>query len=321
MTRKIVVAEELAPAGIAALSQGYEVVNVAGCSRAELIEHLKDAAALVVRSATQVTAELIGGAPKLEVVGRAGVGIDNIDIPAATAAGVLVVNAPDANTISAAEHTFGLLLAQARNIGRAQVSMRDGGWDRKALKGVELYGKTLGIVGFGRIGRLVATRAIAFGMTVIAYDPYVSAAVSGELGASLVDLDELFDRSDFITIHLPKTPETTNLISAAAIAKMKDGVRIVNTSRGGIVDEAVLVEAVLAGKVASAGLDVYEAEPLDPRSPLRSTSNIVLTPHLGASTIEAQNKAGLQVADAITRALAGEIVHSAVNIPVAPIGL
>jgi D-3-phosphoglycerate dehydrogenase len=321
LTRKIVVAEELVPAGIAALSQGYEVINAAGCSRAELIELLTDAAALVVRSGTQVTAELIGGAPKLEVVGRAGVGVDNIDIAAATAAGVLVVNAPDANTISAAEHTFGLLLAQARNIGRAQVSMREGGWDRKALKGVELHGKTLGVIGLGRIGQLVTTRAVAFGMTVIAYDPYVSAAASGELGASLVELDELFDRSDFITIHLPKTPETTNLISSAAIAKMKDGVRIVNTSRGGIVDEVDLVEAVLAGKVASAGLDVYETEPLDPKSPLRSSSNIVLTPHLGASTIEAQNKAGVQVAEAVTRALAGEIVHSAVNIPVTPIGL
>jgi D-3-phosphoglycerate dehydrogenase len=321
VTRKIVVAEEIAPVGIVALSQGFEVVDAAGSTPSELAEHLVDAAALVVRSATQVTAELLGLAPKLEVVGRAGVGVDNIDLVAATAAGVLVVNAPDANTISAAEHTFGLLLAQARNIGRAQVSMRDGGWDRAALKGVELHGKTLGIIGFGRIGQLVATRAVAFGMTVIAYDPYVSEIASGELGTTLVELDELFDRADFITIHLPKTPETTKLISTEAIAKMKDGVRIVNTSRGGIVDEAVLVQAVLSGKVASAGLDVYEAEPLDPRSPLRSTSNIVLTPHLGASTIEAQDKAGVQVADAIKRALAGEIVHSAVNILVAPIGL
>lgn len=318
MARKIVVAEELAPAGMDALGVEFEVVDAAGKSRPELLELLSDASALVVRSATTVDAELMAAAPMLEVVGRAGVGVDNIDLEAATASGVMVVNAPQANIISAAEHAFALLMAQARNLGQAQVSMQAGRWDRKLLKGVELYEKTLGVVGFGRIGRLVAERAAAFGMTVLAYDPFVGADAATRLGVEIVDLDELYARSDFITIHLPKTPETTNLISADSISKMKDGVRIVNASRGGIVHESDLIAALESGKVASAGLDVFEVEPLAADSPLRTTRNLTLTPHLGASTVEAQDKAGLQVAEAVTAALSGALVASAVNVSFGP---
>lgn len=318
MARKIVVAEELAPAGLEALAAGFEVQDAAGLSRMDLLAALSDASALVVRSATNVDAELLAAAPLLEVVGRAGVGVDNIDLEAATAAGVMVVNAPQANIVSAAEHAFALLMAQARNLGQAQVSMQAGRWDRKQLKGVELYGKVLGVVGFGRIGRLVAERAAAFGMTILAYDPFIGAEAATRLGVAIVELDELYARADFITVHLPKTPETTNLISAESIAKMKDGVRIVNASRGGIVHEDDLITALESGKVASAGLDVYEVEPLAADSLLRSTRNLTLTPHLGASTVEAQDKAGVQVAEAVAAALTGALVASAVNVSFGP---
>ncbi len=315
---KVVVAEELAPAGLEALAAGGEVVNAAGFSRQALAEVLADADALVVRSATQVDAELLAAAPTLQVVGRAGIGVDNIDLAAATAAGVMVVNAPAANIVSAAEHTMALLLAQARNVAVADASMRAGRWDRAKLKGVELNGKTLGIIGFGRIGRLVAARAAGFGMELVAYDPYVSPDSGRRLGVEILTLDELFSRADFITVHLPKTDETAGLIGESAFAKMKDGVRIVNTSRGGIIDEEAIVEAVRAGKVGGAGLDVYEVEPLDESSLLREEPRIVLTPHLGASTAEAQDRAGIDVAEAVSAALGGELVSSAVNLDAGP---
>ncbi len=312
---KVVVAEEIAPSGIEALSRAGEVANLAGASRDELLAALADADALVVRSATDVDAELLASAPMLRVVGRAGIGVDNIDLSAATARGVMVVNAPQANIISAAEHTFALLLAQARNVPRGDASIRDGRWERAQLKGVELHGKTLGIIGLGRIGTLVARRAAAFGMKLLAYDPYVSVESARRLGAEVLPLDEVLAQADFLTIHLPKTNETAGLISTEAFAKMKDGVRIVNASRGGIVDEAALVEAVRSGKVGGAGLDVFDVEPLAPDSPLVEEPRIVLSPHLGASTTEAQDKAGTDVAAAVVAALSGELVASALESP------
>ena len=314
MRPKVVIAETIAEAGIEALATHCEVDFAAGIDRPDLLARLHDAQGLIVRSATQVDAELLAAAPNLQVVGRAGVGVDNIDLRAATAAGVLVVNAPQANTISAAEHTMALLLAQARNIAPADASMRAGRWDRTVYQGIELHGKTLGIIGLGRIGSLVAQRALSFGMHLVAFDPYVSSERARRLGVDVADtLDDLFGQADFITIHLPRNQETEGLINREALSKMKDGVRIVNASRGGIVDEAALVEAVRAGKVAGAGLDVYADEPLG-ESPLIDIPEIVLTPHLGASTVEAQDKAGTDVAAAVGAALRGELVLSAVNV-------
>ncbi len=317
MKPKVVVAEPIAEAGIAALEQTCVVVVAAGKSREELEGLLEDAQALIVRSATKVDRELIESAPRLRVIGRAGIGVDNIDLDAATEHGVLVVNAPHANTISAAEHTLALMLAQARNIPRADATLRSGVWDRKSFKGVELHGKTLGVVGLGRIGTLVAQRALAFGMRLVAYDPYVGEERARRLGVELMDLDRLLAESDFISIHLPKTPDTEGLFGADTFARMKPGVRIVNASRGGIVDEEALVEALRSGRVAGAALDVFATEPLTD-SPLFEFPQVVLTPHLGASTAEAQDKAGTQVAEAVAAALAGELVMSAVNIDVGP---
>lgn len=310
----IVVAEEIAEAGVAALASAGEVVDAVGADRAELAELLTDAAALVVRSATDVDAELIAAGPGLRVVGRAGVGVDNIDLEAATAAGVLVVNAPMANIVSAAEHAFALLMAQARNIPAADAALRRGTWDRKSHVGVELHGKTLGVLGLGKIGTLIAHRAAAFGMAVVAYDPYVTERRAKTIGVDLVQTtDELFSLSDFITVHLPKTAETTGLLDRAAFATMRPGVRIVNASRGGIIDEAALAEAIESGTVAGAALDVFSIEPLT-ESPLFRLPQVVVTPHLGASTAEAQARAGTDVAFAVAAALRGELVMSAVNV-------
>lgn len=314
MRPKVVVAEVLSEAGIKALGEHCDVDNAAGVALSELIERLADADGLVVRSATQVDAEMLAAAPSLKVIGRAGVGVDNIDLKAASAAGVLVVNAPDANTISAAEHAFALMLSQARNIPRADTVLRSGTWDRKSFQGIELHGKTLGVVGLGRIGSMVATRAQAFGMDIIAYDPYVSSEIGRRRQIQMTDdLDLLYAESDFITVHLPKTPETANMLNADAFARMKDGVRIVNASRGGIVDEDALAEAIRSGKVAGAALDVFHSEPLE-SSPLFELPQVVVTPHLGASTVEAQDKAGSDVAQAVSAALRGELVLSAVNV-------
>lgn len=309
----VVIAEAIADAGIDALRDGCDVRDLVGADRSDVIAALKDASALIVRSATMVDREMIEAAPHLEVVGRAGIGVDNIDVDAATENGVMVVNAPNANTISAAEHTMALLLAQARHIPEADASLRDGRWDRNLFQGVELHGKTLGILGLGKIGTLVAQRASAFGMAVIAYDPYVSTDRARRLGVELLPLDEVFARSDILTIHLPRTSETENLINAEAIASMKDGVRIVNVARGGIVNETDLAAAVLSGKVGGAAVDVFNVEPTTD-SPLFGIPSITVTPHLGASTVEAQDKAGTAVAQAVAEALSGQLVLSAVNL-------
>lgn len=315
---KVVIAEPISEAGTEALERDYDVFVAIGLERAQLMAELSDAAALIVRSATKVDAEMLAAAPQLRVVGRAGVGVDNIDVEAATEAGVMVVNAPDANTISAAEHTMALLLAQARRVPEADASLRGGAWDRKRFKGVELHGKTLGIVGLGRIGTLVAARASAFGMRVIAFDPFVGDARAERMGVTLVPLDEVFATADFITIHLPKTPETENLFDAAAFAKMKRGVRLVNVARGGIVDEDALAAAIRSGTVAGAAIDVFKSEPTT-HSPLFDLPEVVVTPHLGASTAEAQDKAGTSVAEAVAAALRNELVVSAVNVDLGPV--
>lgn len=313
MKPKVVVAEALAPAGIELLEESAEVVNAVGWDRTALLEALSDAQGLVVRSATNVDAALIDAAPALKVIGRAGIGVDNIDIAAATKNGVVVVNAPEANTISAAEHALALLLAQARHIPQADAKTRSGIWDRKSFQGVELYGKTLGVIGLGRIGTLVAQRATSFDMKVLAYDPFISADRARRIGVDLTTLDRLLSQSDFISVHLPLTPETEGLLGKENLARCKPGVRIVNTSRGGIVDELALAEAVRSGRVAGAALDVFVHEPLT-ESPLFDLPQVVLTPHLGASTVEAQDKAGTQVAEAVAAALRGELVLSAVNV-------
>ena len=312
-TPKVVVAETISEAGIAALSGDCEVIDLVGADRDKLLLALADASALIVRSATVVDRELLESAPKLEVVGRAGIGVDNIDIDAATELGVLVVNAPNANTISAAEHTMALILAQARRIAEADRSLREGKWERKRFEGMELHGKNLGVLGLGKIGTLVAQRASAFGMKIIAYDPYLSADRARRLGVELMSLDDVFANADVITVHLPRTPETEDIIDAAAIRKMRDGVRIINVARGGIVNEADLADAVRSGKVGGAAIDVFDVEPAT-NSPLFGLSEVTVTPHLGASTKEAQDKAGVAVAEAVAEALAGQLVLSAVNL-------
>lgn len=310
---KVVVAESIAQRGLDILSETCEVDVAVGCSTDELVRRLSGAEGLIVRSATQVDRTLLEAAPSLRVVGRAGIGVDNIDLSAATERGVIVVNAPNANTISAAEHTMALLLSQARNVPRAHGTLVGGTWDRKSFEGVELHGKTLGVIGLGKIGSLVAQRCQAFGMVVIAYDPFVSEERARRLDVDKVGLDELFGRSDFITVHLPKTKETEGLLGKENLAKCKPGVRLVNTSRGGIIDEDALAEAIRTGHVAGAALDVWATEPTT-ESPLFELQQVVATPHLGASTTEAQDKAGTDTARAVEAALRGELVPSAVNI-------
>ena len=310
----VVVAEVLAASCAAHLRDACKVVEAAGEPRDRLLGLLADAEGLVVRSGTRVDRELMEAAPRLRVVGRAGVGVDNIDLDEATRRGILVVNAPLANSVSAAEHTFGLMLSLARNIARGDASIRSGRWDRAKFRGVELDGKTLGLVGMGRIGSLVAQRALAFGMRVLAYDPYITAEQASQAGGELRDLDSLLADSDFISLHLPRTPETENMLGREAFRKAKRGIRIVNASRGGIIDEEALVEAIREGQVGGAALDVYAEEPMT-GGPLTELSEVVLTPHLGASTVEAQNKAGLHVAESVVAGLAGEPVMAAVNRP------
>lgn len=312
---KVVIAEPIAEAGIDLLRETCEVDVAIGAD--DLLDRLADAAAIIVRSATQVDRTAIEAAPKLEVIGRAGIGVDNIDLEAATDHGVLVVNAPNANTISAAEHTMALILSQARRVPEADATLRQGKWDRKRFEGVELHGKTLGVLGLGKIGTLVAQRASAFGMRILGYDPYVSQERARRIGVELADLDTVFAESDFITIHLPKTRETENLIDAAAIARMRAGVRIINVARGGIIDEQALADAITAGKVAGAAVDVFAEEPTT-TSPLIGLPEVVVTPHLGASTREAQDKAGIAVAESVAAALRGELVLSAVNLDLGP---
>lgn len=310
----VLIAEELSPATLEALGPDFEVRHCDGANRTELLQALAlGVDAVLIRSATKMDAEAIGAAKGLKVIARAGVGLDNVEIPAATAAGVMVVNAPTSNIVSAAELAISLLLASARFISPAHEALRNGKWARSKYTGAELFEKTLGIVGFGRIGQLVAHRMQAFGMDVIAYDPYLQPARAAQLGVRLVELDELLKISDFITIHLPKTKETANLIGVEALKKVKPAVRIINAARGGVLDESALYDAIKEGRVAGAGLDVFSTEPCTD-SPLFTLDQVVATPHLGASTDEAQERAGIAVAVSVRKALAGELVPDAVNV-------
>lgn len=314
MTRPVVlIAEELSPATLDALGPDFEVRHCDGANRDELLPALVDVEAVLIRSATKMDAEAIAAAKKLKVIARAGVGLDNVDTPAATKAGVMVVNAPTSNITSAAELAVGLLLASARNIAPANEALKGGAWKRSKYGGVELLDKTVGIIGFGRIGQLVAERLKGFGVEILAYDPYANTTRAGQLGAQLVGLDELLAASDFISIHLPKTPETAGLIGKEALTKVKPTVRIINAARGGIVDEDALAEAIREGRVAGAGLDVFNVEPTT-ESPLFEFESVVVTPHLGASTDEAQEKAGVAVARSVRLALSGDLVPDAVNV-------
>jgi D-3-phosphoglycerate dehydrogenase len=309
----VLIADKLAQSTVAALGDQVEVRWVDGPDREKLLAAVPDADALLVRSATTVDAEVLAAAPKLKIVARAGVGLDNVDVDAATARGVLVVNAPTSNIHSAAEHALALLLAAARQIPAADATLRDHTWKRSSFSGTEIFGKTVGVVGLGRIGQLVAQRLAAFGAHVAAYDPYVSAARAAQLGIELLTLDELLARADFISVHLPKTKETAGLINKEALAKTKPGVIIVNAARGGLIDEEALAEAVISGHVRGAGLDVFSTEPCTD-SPLFELPQVVVTPHLGASTEEAQDRAGTDVAASVKLALAGEFVPDAVNV-------
>lgn len=315
---KVLVCDPVSSKGIALLRQqpGLEVVALSQrLPEAELLPLVADVAAIVVRSETKITAAVIAAAPRLRVVGRAGVGVDNIDVEAATSRGVVVMNTPGGNTISTAELTFSMLMALARKIPQAHASMRAGEWNRKAFSGTELYGKTLGVLGLGRIGTEVARRAIAFGMTVLAYDPYITLSRAGALQVQLAELDEIYARADFITVHMPMTPETRGMLNAAAFARMKEGVRVLNCARGGIIDETDLLAALQGGKVAGAALDVYQQEPLPAESPLRALPQVIMTPHLGASTEEAQENVGIEVAEGIRDFLVSGTVRNAVNMP------
>jgi D-3-phosphoglycerate dehydrogenase len=309
----VLIAEELSPATIEALGPDFEVRHCDGADRSDLLAAVVGVDALLVRSATKVDAEVLAAARGLKVVARAGVGLDNVDVKAATQAGVMVVNAPQSNIVSAAELAVGLLLAAARNIAPANAALKQGEWKRSKYSGVELYEKTAGIVGLGRIGALVAQRLSSFGMNVIAYDPFVAAGRAAQMGVRLVALDELLRTSDVISVHLPKTAETVGIIGHDELATVKPSLILVNAARGGIVDEAALAAAIKEGRVAAAGLDVYATEPCTD-SPLFEFETVVATPHLGASTDEAQEKAGVSVAKSVRLALAGELVPDAVNV-------
>lgn len=313
MTPVVLIAEELAPAAIDVLAHDFDVRHVDGTDRPALLAALAEADAVIVRSATQIDAEAVAAAPRLKVVARAGVGLDNVEVPAATARGVMVVNAPTSNIVSAAEQALALLLAVARNTASASAALKAGEWKRSKYTGVEIQGKTVGVVGLGRIGVLFAQRIAAFGTRLIAYDPYVQPARAAQLGVRLVGLEELLRESDFISIHLPRTPETVGLIGEKELAIVKPGVRIVNAARGGLIDEQALADAIAEGRVGGAGIDVYAKEPCT-ASPLFAFDNVVATPHLGASTAEAQDKAGLAVAKSVKLALQGEFVPDAVNV-------
>ncbi|HZQ32827.1 MAG TPA: phosphoglycerate dehydrogenase [Mycobacterium sp.] len=309
----VLIADKLAESTVAALGDQVEVRWVDGPDREKLLAAVPDADALLVRSATTVDAEVLNAGTKLKIVARAGVGLDNVDVDAATARGILVVNAPTSNIHSAAEHAVALLLSAARQIPAADASLREHTWKRSSFSGTEIFGKTVGVVGLGRIGQLVAQRLASFGAHIVAYDPYVSQARAAQLGIELLSLDELLSRSDFISVHLPKTPETAGLIGKEALAKTKPGVIIVNAARGGLVDEAALAEAITSGHVRGAGIDVFATEPCTD-SPLFELPQVVVTPHLGASTGEAQDRAGIDVAASVKLALAGEFVPDAVNV-------
>jgi D-3-phosphoglycerate dehydrogenase len=315
---KVLVADSISQSGVDELSRdgALDVVVQTNLGAAKLLEIIPEFSALVVRSQTKVTAEILNAGSKLRVVGRAGVGVDNVDVETATRRGIIVLNAPGGNTVSTAEHAFSLLLCVARKIPPAEASVRAGNWDRKNFEGVELYNKTLGVIGMGRIGSELSRRAIAFGMRVVAYDPYLSATRARSLQVELVDeLDDLLASADFISLHTPLTAETHHLVDLARLRKTKRGVRIINCARGGLIDETALAAALQDRHVAGAALDVFETEPLPADSPLRSAPNLVLTPHLGASTAEAQESVGIEIAQSIRAALLEGTIRNAVNMP------
>jgi D-3-phosphoglycerate dehydrogenase len=311
---KIVIAEKISAAALEQLKEPEWTVLTADQLDGKLSEHLESADALIVRSAVQADAELISGAKKLRVIGRAGVGVDNIDLDAATRQGIAVMNTPGANAVAVAEQTMGMMLAMARHLCRADALMHAGRWDKKSLQGTELRGKTLGIAGLGRIGMEVARRARAFGMVLVAHDPFVSAGVAKEQGIRLTSLDELYAAADYITLHVGLTPQTTGMINQASLKKMKKGVRLVNCARGELVHEADLVEALKQGHVAAVALDVFAEEPLK-QSPLQAMENVILTPHTGGSTYEAQEAVGIQIAQQVKEYLKHGVIQNAVNVP------
>ncbi len=316
---RVLVTEKLAERGLEVMAEaGHEVDVQLDLSPDDLLQAVAGAQALVIRSATQVTDEVLAAGTELVVVGRAGIGLDNVDTDAATRRGVMVVNAPESNILSAAEHAMGLMLALARNIPQAHAALVAGRWERSKWEGVELHGKTLGVVGLGRIGALVAQRAQAFGMRLCAYDPYVSPDRARTMGVELLSLQELVGEADFLTIHLPKTAETKGLIGAELLSQAKPGLRIVNAARGGILDEQALADAIRDGRVAGAALDVFASEPCTD-SPLFALPGVVVTPHLGASTAEAQDKAGVSIGEQVVLALAGDFVPFAVNVAAAEV--
>ena len=313
---KVLVSDTIDQAGIDILSQVAQVDVKTGLSPEELIKIMPEYDALMIRSGTRVTKEAIEAGTQLKIIGRAGVGVDNVDVPAATRQGIVVVNSPEGNTIAAAEHALAMMLSMSRYIPDANQSLKNGKWDRKSFVGTEVYKKTLGIVGLGKIGSHIAAAAKALGMKLIAYDPFISIERAEQLGCRLVDMDLLLQEADYITLHLPKTPETTNLIDAKALAKMKPTTRIINCARGGIIDEVALVEALKSGRIAGAALDVFNNEPLEADSLLRQVGKeLILTPHLGASTAEAQINVAIDVAEQIRDVLLGLPARSAVNIP------
>lgn len=314
---RILVLDHVSARGVEILQSepGFEVVIKPPLTETQLLGEISGYDAVIVRSQTQIGASAIKAGARLKVIGRAGVGVDNVDVDAATQRGIVVMNTPSGNTISTAEHTFSMMLALARNIPQAHASMKEARWDRKSFQGVELYNKTLGVLGLGRIGGEVARRAIAFGMRVLAFDPFLSMTRAKSLQVELVEFQDLLERADFITVHMPLSDETRKMIGRAAFARMKNGVRVLNCARGGIVDEAALVEALDSGKVAGAALDVYETEPLPPDAPLRRFPQVVMTPHLGASTAEAQESVGIEIAEAVRNLLLRGEVQNAVNIP------
>ena len=313
---KVLVKEKIGDSGVALLREHFDVEVGTDWSEQELAERIGAYHGILIRSATKMTAELIARGGELRVIGRAGVGVDNVDVDAATKRGIVVANAPQSNVVTAAEHTMALLLALARNIPQAHMSLTSGKWERSKFSGVELYEKTLGILGFGRIGQLVAHRAKGFGMRVLAFDPFVSAERYRELGVEKAATSEdLYAQADFITVHLPKTPETEGWLNAEAFARMRDGVRVLNVARGGLIDDAALKDALDSGKVGGAALDVFPSEPMTDYPLFDGYPNVVVTPHLGASTAEATDRAGFQSAEQVVAALTGGVVSTAVNIP------
>ncbi len=314
MTYHILVPDSVHSRAVDVLTaSGLQFTAPGQMTRAELLASIGDADALIIRSANKIDAEALAAATKLKMIARAGVGVDNVDIPDATKRGIVIMNTPDGNTVSTAEHTFGLMLSLARHVPQAHASMREGKWDRKSFMGAELRGKTLGVVGFGRIGRAVAKRALAFEMSVITFDPYIPADVAADLGAELVSLDDLYARADFITLHTLLTDETREMINAANIAKMKKGVRIVNAARGALINENDLAEAIKSGQVGGAGLDVFTQEPPLPDNPLVGLPGVVHTPHLAASTDDAQIVVAVEAAQLVVEALTTGQYRNVVN--------